>query len=138
MTNWFADTAGWANWLGRREPFHDLALALVVRARREKRRLVTTNYVLAELTTVLTSPFRMSRPRQIQLLSDLRAATWVDVVHVDEAIDAEAWALWESRLDKDWSLADCASFVVMRQHGLSEALTADHHFEQAGFRRLLV
>lgn len=40
-------------------------------------------------------------------------------------------------MDKDWSLTDCISFVVMEQHGISEALTADHHFEQAGFTVLL-
>jgi hypothetical protein len=42
--------------------------------------------------------------------------------------------LYENRLDKDWSLTDCVSVTVMTQRGLSEALTADHHFEQAGFR----
>jgi predicted nucleic acid-binding protein len=79
----------------------------------------------------------MSRPLQIQLLSDLRASAWVDVVHIDAATDSEAWSLWASRPDKDWSLVDCASFVVMRQRGLTEALTTDNHFEQAGFFRLL-
>ena len=45
--------------------------------------------------------------------------------------------LFVNRPDKEWSLTDCISFVVMREHGLTEALTADHHFEQAGFVRLL-
>ena len=39
--------------------------------------------------------------------------------------------------DKEWSLVDCASFVIMKQRGVTEALTTDHHFEQAGFVRLL-
>lgn len=73
----------------------------------------------------------------IQFLTDLRAATWVDVVHIDSAIDSAAWALWMSRPDKNWSLVDCASFIVMQSQGLTEALTTDHHFEQAGFTRLL-
>jgi hypothetical protein len=45
--------------------------------------------------------------------------------------------LYRQRADKDWSLTDCISFVVMRQRGLTEALTGDHHFEQAGFVALL-
>jgi hypothetical protein len=44
--------------------------------------------------------------------------------------------LYNSRLDKDWSLTDCISFVVMRERGITEALTGDHHFEQAGFTTL--
>jgi len=45
--------------------------------------------------------------------------------------------LYRDRADKEWPLTDCISFVVMHDRGLSEALTADHHFEQAGFRALL-
>ncbi len=48
------------------------------------------------------------------------------------------WRLYGERLDKDWSLTDCMSFAVMKRAGLSEALTADHHFLQAGFRALLL
>jgi predicted nucleic acid-binding protein len=43
----------------------------------------------------------------------------------------------ERRPDKWWSLTDCISFIVMQQEGLTEALTTDHHFEQAGFKILL-
>ncbi|HZW34899.1 MAG TPA: hypothetical protein VFF52_29520 [Isosphaeraceae bacterium] len=70
-------------------------------------------------------------------MTDLRAATWVDIIHIDSALDLAAWALWLSRPDKDWSLVDCASFVIMPRQGLTESLTADHHFDQAGFIRLL-
>ena len=50
---------------------------------------------------------------------------------------ASAWQLGESRLDKEWTLVDCASFIIMKQRSLMAALTTDHHFEQAGFIRLL-
>lgn len=36
-----------------------------------------------------------------------------------------------------WSLTDCSSFIVMEERGLADAMTADRHFEQAGFRALL-
>jgi predicted nucleic acid-binding protein len=59
------------------------------------------------------------------------------VVIIDTQLDAAAWRLWESRPDKSWSLVDCSSFVVMQQRALTSALTTDHHFEQAGYTRLL-
>ena len=45
--------------------------------------------------------------------------------------------LYAARGDKEWSLTDCISFVVMGDHGIADALTGDHHFEQAGFTPLL-
>lgn len=57
-----------------------------------------------------------------------------------EMLDDLFWRgfhLFESRPDKHWSLTDCTSFVIMEEHGMTEALTADHHFQQAGFTALL-
>jgi predicted nucleic acid-binding protein len=56
---------------------------------------------------------------------------------VDARLDAQAWQLLVDRPDKEWSLVDCASFVVMQNAKLTKALTTDPHFEQAGFVRLL-
>jgi uncharacterized protein len=133
----FVDTAGWADYLVHRQPFHVLAETWVRQARRSRRRLVTTPLVLYELVALLTRPLRVSRPLQIRYLTILRNAPWVEVVPIDAAVEAAARRLWESRPDKEWSLVDCASFVLMRQRGLTDALTSDHHFEQAGFVRLL-
>jgi uncharacterized protein len=52
-------------------------------------------------------------------------------------MDAIAWKLCKSRPDKEWSLVDCTSFAIMQQLKVQESLTTDHHFEQAGFVRLL-
>ena len=133
----FADTSGWASLVDRRQTFHALAALLVQQACDDGKTIVTTNYVLAELTALLTSPLRMPRHQQIQYLTDIRTASWVEVVLIDSTLDTAAWQLWESRIDKDWSLVDCASFIVMQRRSLREALTTDHHFEQAGFIRLL-
>ena len=57
-----------------------------------------------------------------------------EVVGFDPKVQQAGFDLYESRLDKDWSLTDCVSFAVLSRRGLTEALTADHHFEQAGFR----
>jgi hypothetical protein len=48
-----------------------------------------------------------------------------------------SWQLLKSRPDKNWSLTDCISFVVMQGRGIKAAFTADRHFEQAGFECLL-
>ena len=61
----------------------------------------------------------------------------VTIVPSDAGLFAEGLALYASRTDKEWSLTDCISFVVMQRHQLNEALTGDHHFDQAGFKALL-
>jgi hypothetical protein len=62
---------------------------------------------------------------------------WVETIHVDPETHREALELLKSRADKDWTLVDCTSFVLMQRRGIREALTSDHHFEQAGFTALL-
>ena len=71
------------------------------------------------------------------MLDDLRKNPDVQVVPANDALFDEGVQLFANRLDKEWSLTDCISFVVMEQNGLTEALTGDHHFEQAGFVALL-
>lgn len=66
-----------------------------------------------------------------------RAIAQIEIVWVDEELHEAALALLRARLDKTYSLCDAVSFVLMRIHGLIEALTTDHHFEQEGFVRLL-
>ena len=133
----FVDTAGWAAVADSRQTFHSQAASQLRQARINGTRLITTNLVLAELTALLTRPIRMSRLKQITFLSAIRSAAWVEVVHIDPLRDASAWRLWQSRPDKEWSFTDCSSFVVMQDRALTDALTSDHHFEQAGFVRLL-
>jgi predicted nucleic acid-binding protein len=137
MPDLFVDTAGWGNLADRKQHFHPLANRRYRAARQQGRKIVTTNYVLAELVALLSSPIRMPRPAAITVVEDVRASTYVEVIHVDPTLDVEAWQFLRSRPDKEWSLVDCVSFVVMSKRGILEALTTDHHFEQAGFVRLL-
>jgi predicted nucleic acid-binding protein len=133
----FADTAGLAAYADRTQAAHVRAVECVRAVTDTGNHLITTNYVLAELAALLTRPLRIPREQQIVFFTALRSAAWIEVVHIDPALDAAAWQLWATRADKEWSLVDCASFVVMQDRGLSEALTSDHHFEQAGFVALL-
>ncbi len=102
----------------------------------QNRHVVTTNYVLSELIALLTR-FRVRRSTVLNYIETIRSASWIEIVHIDEALEAAAWQLLAKRLDEEWRLVDCASFIVMEKRGLTEALTTDKHFEQAGFVRLL-
>jgi uncharacterized protein len=137
MSEIFVDTSGWGCLFDASQSFHALAASLYRTARTQNRKMVTTNYVLTELVALLTSPLRLPRPTIIELLEGLKVSPYAEIVHIDESMDQETWQLFRRRPDKQWSWVDCASFVVMQRRGIQEALTTDHHFEQAGFVRLL-
>jgi predicted nucleic acid-binding protein len=99
--------------------------------------LVTTNYILTELVALYVSRIRTPRVQQILTIERLRESSWIEIVHVTPELDLLAWQFFVSRPDKNWSLVDCTSFVLMHQRSISSALTSDHHFEQAGFQILL-
>jgi uncharacterized protein len=132
----FVDTSGWADPVLRNTPDHPAMEAFYRRAITDQRELVTTNYILAELIALLTARARMPRDRLLAVVDRLRKSTRVHIVQVDSTIDEQAWLLLHQHMDKAWSLADAASFVVMRQRGITEAFTSDLHFIQAGFVRL--
>jgi predicted nucleic acid-binding protein len=114
----------------------DAAHELTVRASRELvGNLITTDWVLAEVADALSDP--VNRGGCVELIDDLRHSKRVEVLPATRTSFELGWELFGQRPDKDWSLTDCISFVVMRDRNVTEALTGDHHFEQAGFRALL-
>jgi uncharacterized protein len=137
MPELFADTSGWGNIADPTQPFHALASSFYRMARVRGSKVVTTNYVVVELVALLTSPLRISRSTTVGFIDGLKTSPYIEIVHVDSLLDDEAWQLLKSRQDKEWSLVDCASFALMTRRGITDALTTDHHFEQAGFVRLL-
>jgi predicted nucleic acid-binding protein len=115
----FVDTAGWGHLLDPSQPFHPQASSIYRRARQQGTRFLTTNYILAELVALFTSPLQIPRVKVIAFIAGLKSSPHVEVLHVDTALDAQAWQLLSDRPDKEWSLVDCASFVVMRRRRLS-------------------
>ena len=97
--------------------------------------IVTTAWILTELGDGLAKG--NNRRLFLEMVSDLRADPDVQILPPSTELFEEGLALYGRRLDKDWSLTDCISFVAMGRNGIADALTGDHHFEQAGFSSLL-
>jgi predicted nucleic acid-binding protein len=133
----FVDTSGWANLFDRAEAHYATAHLIYRKTQEKDFRFLTTNYITTELVSLLISPFRTPHSKIVTIIEELQASKYVDVIHINPVLHEQSWQLFAARPDKSWSLVDCSSFVVMQERGLTEALTTDHHFEQAGFARLL-
>ena len=125
----FADTFALIAWLSPRDNAHAQVAAYLDGF---AGRLVTTEWVLVELADTLSAP--TARSTAGAFLQAVRADPLFEVIGYDPAVYGAGFDLFAARPDKAWSLTDCISFAVMGERGLTEALTADHHFEQAGFR----
>jgi len=96
---------------------------------------VTTRVILLEIGNALSR--LRHRAAAISLLTAVENDPKVEVVPLSDDLYRRALEIYRDHVDKEWGLIDCVSFVVMKDEGLIEALTADHHFHQAGFRILL-
>ena len=137
MPEVFIDTAGWASLFCKTEPYHLQALRIFDNLEREGGKLITTNYVLAELIALFHRPLRVPRSMLFRYIDTLKATPYVHIVYVDQILDTSGWDLLKARPDKSWSLVDAVSFALMQKRFITEALTTDHHFAQAGFVPLL-
>lgn len=130
---WFADTSWFLAMIGTNDVHHLRAVSL---SRERRVPLVTTAWVIAELADGLSSPLPLRRVFA-ELLRTVQNDRTAVIVPADDALFHRGLALYHDRADKEWSLTDCISFVVMGDRGITDALTGDHHFEQAGFIALL-
>lgn len=115
------------------DPAHERAIDFL---RTYKGRVITTAWVLTEVADGLARPASL-RPLFLGLRAELRGNPKVKIVPFSDELFDAGLDLYARRPDKEWSLTDCVSFVVMQRNGLTEALTGDHHFTQAGFVPLL-
>lgn len=114
---------------------HQQAEKLADQLEADATRLVTTRAILLEIGNALSKP--RYRQAAVKLLTALVLDRQVEIVTLTEELYAQAFDLFRHRPDKEWGLVDCVSFIVMQERGITEALTTDEHFEQAGFRALL-
>ena len=114
---------------------HLQAVKLASQLELHKTHLVTTQAILLEIGNALSK--QKYRIAAIQLLESLETDRNVEIVSLTNDLYRQAFNLFRQRQDKEWGLVDCISFVVMQERGITDALTADAHFQQAGFRALL-
>jgi uncharacterized protein len=128
----FADTAYFIALLNPADHFHSIALDL---ARHAKRPVVTSYWVLAELGDAFSHP--QNRQKFLGLVELLESDPSVGLLPPTLEQFQAGQALFASRSDKEWSLTDCISISIMQQRQLTDALTTDRHFQQAGFRAMM-
>jgi len=117
------------------DQYHERAVALAWQMKAAGTRLITTYAVVLEIGNAL-SKLRY-RQAAISLIEAMEEDALVEIVPASEELCQRAFQLYKNRLDKEWGLTDCLSFVIMQDRNITDALTADEHFRQAGFRALL-
>lgn len=132
MKGCFADTFYYLALLNSRDAQHEAARRLTADL---GAKVTTSDWILTELADALAGSRK--RASFADLVRDLRSDPDIEVVPCTRSTLDRAIDLYHARSDKAWSLTDCTSFVIMQDRGLIDALTGDHHFEQAGFHALL-
>ena len=128
----FVDTV---YWLALINPNDDWHASSVTWAARITERLTTTEAVLTEVADALCGADR--RAWATRTIRTVRSDPKIETIPGGADVFSKGFELYAARGDKDWSLTDCISFVVMKERGIDHALTSDLHFVQAGFRALL-
>lgn len=132
----FVDTSFLIALLNSRDADRAAAISLQADLTTKKVWKIISDYILLEFCDSLAK--LRYRDLAVQAVELLKRDRTVEIIPASSQILHSAWQLFKSRSDKEWGLTDCASFVIMRQLGIDVALTADRHFQQAGFRALLL
>lgn len=135
MKKVFVDTSAWIALLNEDDFWYEKAHEVRLELIKQNYHLVTSNFILLELADALCSV--SSRQNTVKFICDLGLVKSLKIVALNDELFFAGMTLYQSRDDKDWGLTDCISFVIMQREGITEALTTDKHFEQAGFTRLI-
>lgn len=127
----FLDTSYVIALVNERDQYH--TQAQILSEQYEMADFLVTEAVLLEIGNALCRGFKQVSAEVIQYFLD---AEEVEIIALTSELFLEGFALYQKYQDKEWSLVDCISFVVMQQQGTQKVLTFDRHFEQAGFQRL--
>jgi uncharacterized protein len=132
----FAGTSFWIALSSRRDGYHGRALTWSRDLTRTQASILTTEAVLWEWMNALSD----AATRRVAAAGYYRCHRDAQIEVIPFSVDLvdAAMQLYSTRHDKNWSLTDCFSIVVMEQRHLTQALTTDHHFRQAGFEAVLL
>lgn len=133
--SFFLDTAFAIALISPKDFFHEKALELAKQVEKNKARLVTTRAIVIEIGNALSK--EGLRKSAVELIDSMETDETITIVSISDEIYKDAFKLFRARLDKEWGLTDCISFVVMERHGITKSLTTDQHFQQAGFITLM-
>jgi predicted nucleic acid-binding protein len=131
----FLDTSYAIALASAQDAHHNRAISISLQLEADSTALVTTRAILLEVGNALSK--QHYRHAAIQLLTEVETDPQVEIMPITESIYHHSFRLYQASTDKEWGMTDCLSFVVMQEQNLTEALTADVHFQQAGFRALL-
>ncbi|MFM6455672.1 MAG: type II toxin-antitoxin system VapC family toxin [Planktothrix sp.] len=131
----FIDTVAWIALLNSRDNLHQKARLIMDDLIENKNPVVTTEFVLMEVADAISAP--RLRPKTIDFIDNILLLPILLVIPASQDLWKAGWQLYKQRSDKEWGLTDCTSFIVMKQENIKIAFTADRHFEQAGFIKLM-
>ena len=131
----FVDASGWIALVNANDTLHHESVRLFQQRLNDGRGFVTSSVVLLEVGNWL-SPVPLRRLAS-GLAERIERSSRVQVVELTPELYRKGWQLYRERPDKDWGVIDCISFTIMQDRNISEALTGDRHFQQAGFMALL-
>ena len=131
----FIDTVAWIALINRSDALYKQAHEIMKQLRNERMRLITTDFILMEVANSLSEP--PLRSMSVSFINNLRKINTVRVIPASSELFEIGWKLYSERTDKGWSLTDCISFEIMNNEQIVKAFTSDHHFEQAGFIKLI-
>lgn len=135
MKKVFADTSGWLALVVKSDFLHEKAVEIYQNLLNQNYDFVTHDGILLEVGNSLSSV--KARNTALKLKENIENSSRIELVSLSPELIESGWKLYAERLDKDWGIIDCISFVVMQRYGVTEALTTDKHFKQAGFTKLL-
>jgi uncharacterized protein len=131
----FADAGYWVAIVNPHDDLHDKALE--VSRSLGPHLIVTSEMVLSEVAAYFSERGPRLRQAAADLIRSIRANPNSRIIPQTSLQFQDALALYEQSSDKEWSLTDCSSFLIMRELEITEALAHDKHFEQAGLVALL-